>query len=63
MNWPTLCKSVVKETELAATLNVLDLNILKEVLIRVLDSIAAESPEQVQRHMALLEEIRAVTRH
>ena len=51
--------SVVKETELATTLGVLDLDILKELLVRVLDSISAESPDTVQRHMALLEQIQA----
>ena len=51
--------SVVKETELATTLGVLDLDILKELLVRVLDSISAGSPDIVQRHMALLEEIQA----
>lgn len=51
--------SVVKETELATILGVLDLDILKELLVRVIDSISAESPDTVQRHMALLEEIQA----
>lgn len=51
--------SVVKETELATTLGVLDLDILKDMLVGVLDSLSAESPDTVQRHMALLEEIQA----
>ncbi|GAC1578174.1 MAG: hypothetical protein NVS3B5_10620 [Sphingomicrobium sp.] len=51
--------SVVMESELATSLGVPDLDILKELLVRVLDSISAASPEPVQRHMALLEEIQA----
>ena len=51
--------SVVKETELATAVGEPDLDILKELLVRVLDSISAGSPEPVQRHMALLEEIQA----
>ena len=51
--------SVVKESELATTLGVLDLDTLKELLVRVLDSVSLGSPDTVQRHMALLEEIQA----
>ena len=51
--------SVVKETELATTLGVLELGTLKELLVRVLDTVSAQSPDTVQRHMALLEEIHA----
>ena len=51
--------SVVKETELAATMGVADLQLLKNLLVRVLDLISAESPHTVKRHMALLEEIQA----
>ena len=41
----------------ATTLGALDMDILKGLLVRVFESISAESPDTVQRHMALLEEI------